>query len=40
MNARNDLKGRPEYAANIANELELWEYLGCNENGDTPPPEV
>ena len=33
VNARNNLRERPEFKANISSEEELWEYLGCNENG-------
>ena len=35
VNGRNNLRERPEFAANISSEEELWEYLGCNENGQT-----
>jgi galactokinase len=33
VNGRNNLRARPEFKANITSEEELWEYLGCNENG-------
>jgi galactokinase len=35
VDARNDLRSRPEFKANITSEEELWEYLGCNENGQS-----
>jgi galactokinase len=33
--ARNDLRSRPEFQRQLANEMRLCEYLGCNENGQT-----
>ena len=35
VNGRNNLRARPEFKANISSEEELWEYLGCNENGQS-----
>ncbi len=35
IDAVNGLQGRDEYRANIADELELAEYLGCVENGQS-----
>ena len=35
VDGRNNLRARPEFKANIHTEEELWEYLGCNENGQS-----
>lgn len=35
LDAVNDLRSRDEYRANIADELQLAEYLGCVENGES-----
>jgi galactokinase len=33
VNGRNNLRARPEFKEHIKREEDLWEYLGCNENG-------
>ncbi|HQU92022.1 MAG TPA: galactokinase family protein [Pyrinomonadaceae bacterium] len=35
LDAVNDLRSTPEYLANIANDIDLAEYLGCVENGQS-----
>jgi len=35
LESANDLRSTPEYRANITNDIDLAEYLGCIENGQS-----